>query len=173
MQKFLMCASLAFMCSGALIAQAEESELSIQARHDQLLADLPNLVEAEPFSMYMSYRSNEYAADAKYKGQWINVKGYVDKVRPDFYSREPVVDVVSAKGMTQSVTLKLFSYQITSHDDNGYYTASRQQTIEGLTANMPVVANCQVVGKSRLQEVVLDNCLIYTTHTYNQLYQAK
>lgn len=173
MQRFLVRASLAFVCTGALIAQAGEPEMTIQVRHDQLLANLPNVVEADPLSMYRSYRSNEYAADAKYKGQWLNIKGYVGKVRPDFYTREPVVDVVSAKGMIQSVTLKLFPDQITSHDDNGYYTASRQQTIEALMANMPVVANCQVVGKSRLQEVVLDNCLIYTTYTYNQLYQAK
>lgn len=100
-----------FTVSGSAYAEYDEGKSRLGQRIKVQLAEEKNMVFTSPPQMYRDYQSNELAADEKYKGKWIQIKGRVLSVAKGPSGKPYVTFAADQYGMAR-IQATLFSFQI-------------------------------------------------------------
>lgn len=118
-----------------------------------------DVVATSAARMYSDYNSNEVAADAKYKGKWVQVKGRVGSVAKDLTGDPYLVLPADEYGVAQA-RADLFPVQIKEfRGKNDFTVCTALEKAGALKSGQAVTVEClgrgTVIGMPQLEQCVI------------------
>jgi len=114
-------------------------------------------------ALYREYNSNEVAADAKYKGKWVQVRGVAASVAKDIADQPYVALAADAFGMAQ-VQAFLFDVQIKEMKGQDFTTETSLEKAAAVKSGQKIMVECR--GEGSIMGIPrLGQCLILPDST--------
>lgn len=149
-----------FTLSPAFAEDGGAAKARLKARIDRQYAESKDaVVSGTAEQMYREYNANEVAADAKYKGKWVQVRGRLYSVVKGIKGDPYLALAADGYGVTQ-VHAVLFDVQVKALvGDSGFSVCSAAEKAAPLRRGQSVTVEC--LGRGSLVGVPrLEQCLI-------------
>lgn len=141
----------------ALAGQAED-RAKFQARVDRQMKAGGDIEARTATQLYTEYNANEVAADAKYKGKWVQVRGLVFSVAKDIAGKPYIAFAADSYGVGQ-VHAALFDVQLKDMTGKEFTVCTALEKAGAVKRGQKLMVECQ--GKGSIMGIPrLEQCLI-------------